>query len=119
MPVIQQSNRIYFRDVYDHLYRIYEMSETYRDIIAGTMEVYMSLSANEQAESSHRMNRVIKTLTVVATVMMPPTLISGIYGMNFAHIPELNWPFGYLFALGIMLMVSLGMILFLKKKNWI
>jgi len=117
--VIEHKNRIYFRDVYDHLYRIYEMAETYRDLISGTLEVYLSLSANQQAEMSHKTNRVVKTLTVVATILMPPTLISGIYGMNFVHMPELQHPLGYLMVLGSMLLVSFGMVVFLKFKKWI
>jgi len=117
--VIEAKNRIYFRDVYDHLYRLCEMAETYRDLISGTMEVYLTLSANEQAETSHQMNRVVKTMTVVATILLPPTLISGIYGMNFDSMPELHSPYGYFFTIAAMVAVSAGMFFFLKIKKWI
>lgn len=119
MTMIQPQNRIYFRDIYDHLYRIYEMSETYRDNIAGALELYLIFSTNEQSAMSHRMNEVIKILTIVSTVLTPPIVIASIYGMNFKHMPELDSPYGYFFALGLMLAMSLTMALFLKKKKWL
>jgi len=119
MRMIEPQNRIYFRDVYDHLYRIYEMAETYRDILSGMMEVYLTLFANEQAKMSHHMGRVVKTLTVIATILLPPTLITGIYGMNFDNMPELHSQYGYFVVLGFMLIVSLAIIGVLKVKKWI
>jgi len=119
VQVIEAKNRIYFRDIYDHLYRIYEMAETYRDIISGSIEVYLTLSANEQAQMSHQMGRVVKTLTVIATILMPPTLISGIYGMNFKNMPELQTPYGYFVTIACMILISASMLIFLKTKKWI
>jgi len=119
LTMIQPQNRIYFRDVYDHLYRIYEMSETYRDNIAGALELYLIFSTNEQSTMSHRMNEVIKILTIVSTLLMPPMVIASLYGMNFRNMPELESPYGYAFALILMLATSLGMAAFLKKKKWL
>jgi magnesium transporter len=109
---VQKQHLIYFRDVYDHLYRIAEMIEAERDMIAGAMEAYLSVIAN-------RTNEIMRVLTVLSTIIMPPTLIAGIYGMNFVHMPELRWPHGYLFAILLMVISTGTMLLFFKRKGWI
>ncbi|MFH1854363.1 MAG: magnesium/cobalt transporter CorA [Candidatus Omnitrophota bacterium] len=115
--IISSKNAIYFRDVYDHIVRLHEMLEADRDLIAGTFEIYLSAISN-------RMNEIMKRLTIVATIFMPLTLIAGIYGMNFNtqashwNMPELNWPYGYIFVMGLMILITLGMVVYFKRKKW-
>lgn len=115
--IISAKNVIYFRDIYDHIVRIHEMLEADRDLIAGTFEIYLSAISN-------RMNVIMKRLTIVATIFMPLTLIAGIYGMNFNtsvspwNMPELNWPYGYFFVIGLMAAITLGMMAYFKIKKW-
>ncbi|HEY4640228.1 MAG TPA: magnesium/cobalt transporter CorA [Thermoanaerobaculia bacterium] len=111
-PFIQKQHLIYFRDLYDHMFRISETIDSERDMMAGTMEAYLSVIAN-------RTNEIMRVLTVLSTIMLPLTLIAGIYGMNFEHMPELHWLHGYPFALGLMAAIALVMLLFFWKKGWI
>ena len=111
-PFIQKQHLIYFRDLYDHMFRIAETIDASRDLMAGTMEAYLSVIAN-------RTNEIMRVLTVLSTIMLPLTLIAGIYGMNFEHMPELRWLHGYPFALGLMAAVAAVMLLFFWKKGWI
>jgi len=109
---IQRQHLIYFRDVYDHMFRISETIDVERDMMAGTMEAYLSVIAN-------RTNEIMRVLTVLSTVLMPMTVIGGIYGMNFDHIPELHWLHGYPFALGLMAVSAATMLLWFRSKGWI
>jgi len=109
---IQQQHLIYFRDVYDHMFRISETIDVDRDQMTGTMEAYLSVVAN-------RTNEIMKVLTIFSALMLPLTLIAGIYGMNFEHMPELRWIHGYPFALGLMLVVAIGMLGLFWLRGWI
>ena len=82
--VISHRAAPYFRDVYDHLFRISDLAESYKDLSAGLMEAYLMVVSN-------RLNEVIKVLTLLATIMLPLTVITGIYGMNFEYMPEVKW----------------------------
>lgn len=116
-PLIQQPTTVYLRDVYDHTVHVIDTVETFRDIISGMLETYLSSMSN-------RMNEVMKVLTIIATIFMPLTFIAGIYGMNFntaaspLNMPELNWKYGYPAAIAAMALVALGMIWYFKKKKW-
>ncbi|MBI4971627.1 MAG: magnesium/cobalt transporter CorA [Candidatus Omnitrophica bacterium] len=118
-PQIPKKSLIYYRDIYDHMYRVHEMAEMYRDLVAGIMDLYVSVITHQQSESSHQTNQVMKTLTLMATIFFPLTVITGLYGMNFEHIPELHWKYGYLWVLGLMVVVAGAMIGFFKHKRWI
>ena len=109
---VQQQHLIYFRDVYDHMFRISETIDVDRDQMTGTMEAYLSVVAN-------RTNEIMKVLTIFSAVMLPLTLIAGIYGMNFQHMPELHWLHGYPFALGLMIFIAILMLGFFVRKGWI
>jgi magnesium transporter len=109
---VQQPHLIYFRDVYDHMYRISETIDVDRDQMSGTMDAYLSVVAN-------RTNEIMKVLTIFSATMLPLTLIAGVYGMNFEHMPELKWLHGYPFALGIMLATAVLMLLFFVRMGWI
>lgn len=111
-PLIKRSLGAYFRDVYDHIERVSNLLDTYRDILNSTMDAYLSMV-------SHRMNAIMKTLTIITTIMMPMTLITSFYGMN-VKMPEFTWGIkGYLFVLGLLVVAISGMIIFLKKRKWI
>ncbi len=108
----------FYRDVYDHFLRINDISESYRDLVSSLLDAYLSVQSN-------RMNEVMKTLTLMSTVMLPLTFIAGIYGMNFdpeyspLNMPELRWFFGYPFALALMGGVALGIYFWFRKKGWV
>ncbi|MBN1390975.1 MAG: magnesium/cobalt transporter CorA [Candidatus Thermoplasmatota archaeon] len=116
--LISSDTVIYLRDVYDHTIRVMDAVETYRDMVSGLLELYMSSISN-------RMNEIMKVLTIIATVFIPLTFIAGVYGMNFnpnespLNMPELNWFWGYPFSLGLMLVSAFIMFLYFKKKKWI
>ncbi len=109
---IHDSIHIYFRDVYDHTIRIIETIETYRDILSGILDIYLSSISN-------KINAVMKVLTIIATIFMPLTFLAGIYGMNFEYMPELKWRWGYPLILGIMLFIGITMVIYFKKKDWL
>jgi magnesium transporter len=100
-----------YRDVYDHAVRLAEMWETEKFAAVEAMETYRGLV-------NTRMNAIMKTLTIIATIMMPLTVITGIYGMNFVNMPELYTPFGYFIVLGIMALVVVGSLVFFWRRGW-
>jgi magnesium transporter len=108
---IDPQARIYFRDVFDHLVRITDLAETYREHLTATLEAHLSLVSN-------RLNEVMKVLTVIATIILPLTLITGIYGMNFEWMPELHWRYGYPAVLGLMAVIAGFMLYGFKRKGW-
>lgn len=111
-PNIRPECRIYFLDLYDHLIRLFDICDTQRELLSSAMEAHLS-------QVSNRLNEVMKVLTIMSTILMPMTLISGIYGMNFRFMPELNWRFGYPWALGLMLTVSLLMLAYFRRRKWL
>jgi magnesium transporter len=102
----------YLRDVHDHFVRVGDLADSYRDLVTSALDAYLSVQSN-------RMNEVMKTLTLISTVMLPITFIAGVYGMNFDHMPELRWFYGYPFALGLMASVAIAAVLFFRHKKWI
>jgi magnesium transporter len=110
--LIEEPTILYFKDVYDHVIQIIDNIETFRDILSGMLDIYLSSVSN-------RLNEVMKVLTIIATIFIPLTFIAGVYGMNFKYMPELEWHYGYFLAIGIMLTVALLMLLFFKRKGWI
>ncbi len=109
---VQKQHLIYFRDVYDHMFRISETIDIERDMMASTMEAYLSAVAN-------RTNEIMKVLTIFSSIMLPMSWIAGIYGMNFVHMPELQWMHGYAFAVGLMAATAASLLLWFWKKGWI
>lgn len=115
--MISENTRLYLRDSYDHCARIIDLVETYRDTASSLLDTYLS-------SVSQRMNDVMKVLTVFATIFLPLTFITGLYGMNFDtaspwNMPELHWRFGYFYALGIMILAVLGMLAYFRRKRWL
>ncbi|MCF6158976.1 MAG: magnesium/cobalt transporter CorA, partial [wastewater metagenome] len=109
--LIQESTRIYLKDIYDHTIHIIDTLETFREMVAGMLEIYLSSISN-------RLNAVIKVLTMIATIFMPLTFIAGIYGMNFKHMPGLEWRWGYPLILLVMSTIGITMVYYFKKKKW-
>jgi magnesium transporter len=110
-PQISKISQIYFRDVYDHLVRIQDMSESIRDIVSGAMDIYLN-------STSLRLNVVMKALTIVSTIFLPLTFLAGVYGMNFKYFPELNYPWAYPTLWGVFALIVIFMLAFFKKRGW-
>jgi len=110
--LIPDDMRPFYRDVYDHLVRVVDLSENYRDLISGSLEAYLSVVSN-------RLNEIMKVLTIFSVIMLPLTFIAGIYGMNFDNMPELHSRYGYYTVWIIMIAVAVGMLLFFKRRGWI
>jgi len=111
-PLIHEPSVIYFRDVYDHAVQVIDTIETYRDMLSGMLDIYLSSISN-------RMNEVMKVLTVIATVFMPLTFLAGIYGMNFKYLPELEWRWGYFALWGVMIIIAIFMLIYFRRKKWL
>jgi len=110
--LIQESTGIYLRDVYDHTVQVIDTVESFRDMLSGMLDIYLSTISN-------RMNAVMKALTIIATIFMPLTFIAGLYGMNFKNMPELEWPWGYPSILSIMVAIGVSMLVYFKRKKWL
>ncbi|MDZ4279076.1 MAG: magnesium/cobalt transporter CorA [Dehalococcoidia bacterium] len=109
--VVRPESHVYFRDIYDHVVRVEQLAESVRDLGDGVLNTYLSAVNN-------RMNEVMKTLSVVATILLPLTFIASIYGMTFENMPELGWEWGYYGILGAMLAISIGLVLFFRLRKW-
>ena len=110
--LVQEDVKPYVRDVYDHSIQVVEIVESLRDMLSGLQDLYLSMVSN-------RMNDVMKVLTIIATIFIPPTFIAGLYGMNFDNIPELHFQYGYFYVLGVMTVMIIGLLVFFKNKKWI
>jgi magnesium transporter len=111
-PFLQESTKVFFRDVYDHVVQIVDTIETLREMVSASLDIYLS-------SISYRLNAVMKVLTIITTIFMPLTFIVGIYGMNFEHMPELKWEWGYPLIIGVMVMIAIAMLGFFIRKKWI
>lgn len=100
------------RDAYDHTIQVMDTVETFRDMIAGMLEVYLSSVSN-------RMNEIMKVLTIIATVFMPLTFLVGVYGTNFKYLPELEWRWGYFALWGLMMVIAVIMLIYFRRKKWL
>ncbi|MBI2871382.1 MAG: magnesium/cobalt transporter CorA [Candidatus Omnitrophica bacterium] len=110
--LLSENVRIYFRDVYDHIARILDLIDSYRDAVSTAFETYHFMISN-------RTNDIMRTLTTITTIMLPLTVITGVYGMNFKFMPELEHPFGYLGVLAFMAVLSLGMLAYFRRQHWL
>jgi magnesium transporter len=110
--LVSESTRVYMQDVYDHTIHVIDTLETFRDMISGMLDIYLSSVSN-------RLNEVMKVLTIIATIFIPLTFIVGVYGMNFKYIPELDWHWGYPAIMLFMLVIALCMVVYFRKKRWI
>lgn len=102
----------FFSDVYDHFVKVTDLNDVYRELMGSSMEAYLGIQ-------SHRLNEVMRMLTIFSTVMLPLNFIAGVYGMNFDYMPGLHWQYGYETALGVMTLIGVLMILFFKSRRWV
>lgn len=109
---IRPQIRVYFRDIYDHLVRLHDLAESLRDLASGALDTYLSVVSN-------RMNEVMKTLTIISAILLPLTLIAGIYGTNFAFVPEYRLRYGYPGMLVIMAMIAGGLLIYFRRRRWL
>ena len=115
--VIHRETQVFLRDCYDHTIQIIDMIETYRDLAAGMLDIYLSSVSN-------RMNEIMKVLTIISTIFIPLNFIAGVYGMNFhtnhpMNMPELDWSWGYPYALGMMASVAVVLVIYFQRKGWL
>jgi magnesium transporter len=111
-PILGQHNFVYFQDVYDHVIRVLESIDLYRDQLTGLLEAHLSVVSN-------RLNSVMKRMTALATILMSVNLIASIYGMNFEFMPELKWEYGYPYTIGLMAAVGLILVAIFKRIDWL
>jgi magnesium transporter len=111
-PLIQEGMYLYLKDVYDHVIQVIDTIETFREMLSGMLDIYLSSVSN-------RLNEVMKVLTIIATIFIPLTFIAGVYGMNFKHMPELEHPYGYYTVMGVMITLGLGMLGIFWRKGWL
>jgi len=112
LTLIHESTGIYLRDVYDHTIQVVDTLETFRDMVSGMLDIYLSSISN-------KMNEVMKVLTIIATIFIPLTFVAGLYGMNFKYIPELEWRWGYFAVLFVMVIIGFGMVMYFRNKKWL
>lgn len=111
-PQIPENVLPFYRDVHDHLVRISDLSESYRDLVSGLFDIHFSIVAN-------RTNDVMKVMTIFSAIMLPLSVIAGIYGMNFDNMPELKTKYGYFATLGVMAIVAGGLLIYFWRKGWL
>ena len=111
-PFIKPETRLYIRDVHDHTFQVMDLVEVYRELSSGLIEMYMT-------SVSHRMNQIMKVLTIIATIFIPLTFIVGLYGMNFDYMPELHWKWAYSAVLVFMTLIAGGMMLYFWRMGWL
>jgi magnesium transporter len=109
---IKKSTHVYLRDVYDHTVQVMETIESFRDMLSGLYDIYLTSISNKT-------NEIMKVLTIFAAIFIPLTFMVGVYGMNFDYMPELRWRHGYFMMLGLMAIVAGGMVRYFKRKNWL
>lgn len=104
--------RPFFSDVYDHMMRVTDLNDVYRDLMTSSLDAYLGMQ-------SHKLNEVMRILTVFSTIMLPLTFITGLYGMNFEFMPYLHFEYGFELAIGVMVAIAVSMLIFFKRKRWI
>jgi len=110
--LVRETTHIFLRDVYDHTIQVIDTIESFRDILSGLSDLYLSTVSN-------RMNEVMKVLTIIATIFIPLTFIAGIYGMNFEFMPELKWPWAYPALWLVLIIIAYAMLSWFRKKKWL
>jgi magnesium transporter len=110
--LITSDEMIYYRNVYDHLVRMTDLADSYRDIVAGLLDAYLSVTSNN-------LNRVMKVLTIISTIFLPLSVITGFFGMNFRYLPGLEWEYGAAGATVFMVAVAVGMLWVFKRNRWL
>ncbi|MBM4285449.1 MAG: magnesium/cobalt transporter CorA [Deltaproteobacteria bacterium] len=111
-PIFKEGVYLYLKDVYDHVIQVIDTIETFREMVSGMLDIYLSSVSN-------RLNEIMKVLTIIATIFIPLTFVAGVYGMNFKHMPELDHPYGYFTVLGLMVGIGLFMLFLFWRRGWL
>jgi magnesium transporter len=111
LPIVDAAALPYFQDLYDHLVRLIDQLDVYRDLLASILDARLTVTSNS-------LNTIMKRLTAITVLLMAPTLVAGIYGMNFEYMPELAWPFGYPMAVAIMAALMVATYMYFRRRNW-
>ena len=111
LDIVDAASLPYYQDLYDHLVRVLDQLDLYRDLLATVLDTRLTVASNN-------LNTIMKRLTAFTVILMVPTLIAGIYGMNFDRMPELRWPFGYPFALGLMAVAIVVAVTWFRRRGW-
>jgi magnesium transporter len=111
-PLIVEQTRLYLRDCHDHTYQLIDTIGTYHEIASGLVDLHLS-------NQSNKMNEVMQVLTLIATIFIPLTFVAGVYGMNFEHMPELHWRWGYPVVMGAMAVIGVGLALWFRRRGWL
>ncbi|OGR39053.1 MAG: magnesium and cobalt transport protein CorA, partial [Desulfovibrionales bacterium GWA2_65_9] len=111
-PLIKDTTLVYLRDLYDHTIQVMDTVETFRDMLSGMLDLYLS-------NVSLKLNETMKVLTMISTIFIPLSFLASLYGMNFRHMPELETAYGYYVVLGVMACSVTGMVLFFRRKGWL
>jgi magnesium transporter len=112
IPVFDRNDVTYLQDVYDHIVRVTDAIDTYRDMLSNAVDSFVSVQSN-------RLNQILKVLTITSIILMSVTLVAGIYGMNFEYMPELHWRYGYAWALGLMVVIAVGSLGLFRWIKWL
>lgn len=112
LSVFRPEDMPYLQDVYDHIVRVTDTIDTYRDLLSSALDSYLSLQSN-------RLNEVMKVLTIASIVLMSCALVTGYYGMNFRNMPELDWRLGEAYVLGLMAAISAGLVIYFRHRKWL
>jgi magnesium transporter len=111
LEIVDQAMVPYYQDLYDHLVRVLDSVDLYRDLVAAVLDANLAVQSNS-------LNVIVKRLTAFTVLLMVPTLLAGIYGMNFDFMPELRWPWGYPAALGLMAASVIGLGIYFRSRDW-
>lgn len=109
--LVKENSAVYIRDLYDHIIQVIDTVETFRDMLSGVQDLYLS-------SMGQKTNKVMQVLTIIATIFIPLTFVAGIYGMNFEYMPELAWKYSYFIFWGVILCITIGMVIFFRRKKW-
>lgn len=112
LPIFRPADVAYLQDIYDHIVRVTDTIDTYRDLLSSALDSYLSLQSNY-------LNQIVKVLTIASIILMAGSLITGFYGMNFQHMPELRWGIGSLWALLLIVLATVGLVTYFRRKGWL
>jgi magnesium transporter len=119
LPLFTESVLIYLQDLYDHIMRALDSIDAHRDLLAGSLDLYVSVNSNRLATAANRLNETMQTLAAWSIILMSASLVAGIYGMNFGDMPELKWKYGYPGSIALMLLIGAGLYRHFRRLKWL
>ena len=119
LPIVSEASAVYFQDLYEHVLRVTDALDVYRDLLSGVLDSYLSVNSNNLAVAANNLNQVMKVLTSYSIILASVTFIASVYGMNFENMPELHWRYAYFGALCGMAILGIALWLYFKRKTWL